>query len=115
MSLAPIIEHYMSLKRRENTLCSEFGSMTRKTPRLLRLYAAKCGILSRLLALLRDEGNPALARTYLADIEHHRVELAAVSEAIAEIVNKTEETQVKCTYTARPQIVLKFWSRPRGC
>ena len=108
MSLAPIIEHYMSLKRQESTLCSEFLSMTRNTPLQLALYTEVFGIFSALLALLRDEEHPSLARTYLAYIESNGAELAALEEVMAEIARKTQETRAKCTYKASPQIVLKF-------
>ena len=114
MSLAPIIERYMSLKRQESTLCSEFVSMTRNTPLPLEDYTEIFGIFSALLALLRDEENPAVARTYLAHIEYHGAELAALDAVMAEIAKKTQETRDKCTYTARPQIGLKFSESTSG-
>ena len=108
MSLAPIIERYMSLKRQESTLCSEFISMTRNTPLPLEDYTEILGVFTALLALLRDEEKPSLAQTYLAYIESNGAELAALDEVMTEIARKTQETRAKCTYKARPPIVLKL-------
>lgn len=111
MSLAPIIERYMSLKRQENTICSEFFSMTRNLPLPVEEYTKIFGVFAALVALLvllRDGENPASGRTYLAGIEHHVAELAVLNEVMAEIAIKTQETRVKCTYTVRLQIGLKF-------
>ena len=100
MSLAPIIERYMSLKRQESAIWSEFLSMIRNITmpvedftEIFEVFAA----LVALLALLCDDENPASGRTYLASIERHGAELAALNEAMVEITKKTDETRVKCT------------------
>ena len=108
MSLAPIIELYMTLKRRESTLCNEFISFTRNTPAHLELHTTIFKILSMLLALLRDEENPASAQTWITHIQRRGADLAALDEVTAGITRKIHEIRFKCTYTARQQIVLKL-------
>ena len=108
MRLAPIIERHMSLKRQENARCSEYISMTQNTLLLLEDYIETLGVLTAFLALLRNEENPASAQLFASRIQHLGAELAAWDEVMAEIAVKTQETRVKCTYTARSQIGLKF-------
>ena len=108
MSLAPIIERYMSLRRQESDICREFLSMTRSIPLPVEDYKEIFEVFAALVALqalLCEDENPASGRTY---IERHGAELAALNEAMVEIAKKIRESRVKCTYTVRPQIGLKF-------
>ena len=113
MSLARVVEIYMTLEREEKILCSEFLSTTRNVSSLLRRHTNILSMLSAHLGLLCDEQNPGLARTYLARIQYNIAQLAALDKAVAENVKKTLETRAKCTYTARPQIVLLSESTSR--
>ena len=108
MSLAPIIERYMSFKRQERTICSKFISMTLNTPLPIENYTEIVGNFSAFLFLLRDEEHPAIVRIYSANVEYQLAQLAAPDEVMVDFARKAQETRVKCTYTARPQIVLKF-------
>lgn len=97
MRLEPLIERYMSLKRRESTLCSA-----------LEDYEKTIETLTAISALFRGHDNPISARDLSARIEYAGAEPTALDEVMADIATKAQETRVKCKYTARPQIALTF-------
>ena len=103
----PIIERYMSLKRQETVLLSEFDAMNQNTPLPFDDYNKIFGIFSALLALLCDTEDPVLIRLYSATLDDYGAELAALDEVMAEVAKKTQETRVKSTYSARAQSICR--------